>query len=563
MKNFVFKEMLLVSFLEKTGRRIPFHPKVTIIRGNNEMGKSSLIKSIMRTFGAEPTKVHPRWLKADVRSVIRFEVTGTEYALLRYGNRFAAFDAGGKLIGRFRSVTKELAPFLANLLDFGLRLPTREGEFVPLPPAYYFLPFYMDQDASWGETWAGFAKLDQFANWRRGVIEYHAGIRGNTYYEAQAEKLDAESEANKLRRRRENLQQVYDDLSTRFESAQFSVDFSAYRSEVDELLRHCDVLHRQEEEFKAKITDLWNHRDSLKTQHAIAIHAREESKKDFEYAISLNEDHVACPTCGANYTSSFAERFSIALDEDHCTSLALRLSDEIAEVDAKIKGELEKASKVAAELGSIEKLLAKREGEVALRDVIQQAGRKELHDVMRGDIVKLEWQENREVARGSAAVKRMTRLDSKERRREVNGFYSDRMQSYLSALDVHGVQDQDILRVDRRIGGTGSELPRALLAFQFAFFEVMERYGSSKLAPIVIDSPNQQDQDDSHLKKILQFINYRKPQNSQLILGLVDTLGMQFGGSEIVLENRYGLLREDEFQSVGSEVQRFVDVALE
>jgi predicted ATPase len=83
MKSFIFKEMLLASFLEKKARRIRFDPKMTIIRGGNETGKSSLIKSIFRTFGAEPAKVHSKWIDADVRSVIRFEVDGTLFALLQ------------------------------------------------------------------------------------------------------------------------------------------------------------------------------------------------------------------------------------------------------------------------------------------------------------------------------------------------------------------------------------------------------------------------------------------------------------------------------------------------
>lgn len=134
MSNFIFKEMLLASFTERKARRIQFDPKVTIIRGDNETGKSSLIKSLVRTFGAEPAKVHPKWLEADVRSVVKFEVDAIPYAILRHGNSFAVFDGNGTALGQFQSVTRDLAPFLAKLFNFGLRLPDREGAFVALPP---------------------------------------------------------------------------------------------------------------------------------------------------------------------------------------------------------------------------------------------------------------------------------------------------------------------------------------------------------------------------------------------------------------------------------------------
>jgi len=230
MKRFYFREMLLVSFLERKARRVTFHPKVTIVRGDNETGKSSLIKSILRSFGAEPAKVHPNWLNADVRSLIRFEIEGRPFSLLRHGSFFAAFDGQDRLIARFRSITNDLAPFLAQQFGFGLRLPTRDGKFVPLPPAYYFLPFYMDQDASWVQQWSGFDNLQQFPNWKRGVIEYHAGIRGNEYYETQAAKLELESQVARIQRKHEGLHEVYSGLSQRFEAAKFNIDFLAYRA---------------------------------------------------------------------------------------------------------------------------------------------------------------------------------------------------------------------------------------------------------------------------------------------------------------------------------------------
>jgi hypothetical protein len=47
-----------------------------------------------------------------------------------------------------------------------------------------------------------------------------------------------------------------------------------------------------------------------------------------------------------------------------------------------------------------------------------------------------------------------------------------------------------------------------------------------------------------------------------LVLGLVGSGGVNFEGSEIVLDQDRSLLRGDEFGSVSEELQRYVDVAL-
>lgn len=563
MKNFIFRELLLVSFREKKARRIRFDPEITVIRGNNETGKSSLIKSIFRTFGAEPAKVHPNWINADVWSVIHFEIDGTRFTFLRHGNSYAAFNSKGQLLGRFQSVTKDLAPFFARLTSFGLRLPNRQGKFGFLPPAYYFLPFYLDQDASWQKQWSGFSGLEQYANWKHPVTEYHAGIRGNEYYEAQASKFEAETELNKVRRRREGLEEAYYSLSRKFAVAEFSIDFNVYRAEVEELLKECEALHQREEAYKARICELRNQRRALQTQLDITLHARDEFRLDYDYANDLAEDEVACPTCGACYANSFAERFAIATDEDYCADLALRLNEELNDIDARIAREGEGSNEVIEELVAIERLLGRREGEIALGDLIRQEGRRELRDVMTRDIGDLRAEEGRVTTLIESASARMKELDSKEHRETIRDFYEQKMRLFLRQLDVQSVEEKVLRRVDAVIRDTGSELPRALLAYQMALLHVAARFGSAAVAPLVIDSPNQQDQDDPHLQCILTFIRDQRPSNLQLVLSLVDTGEVEFGGTEVVLDQKYSVLSEGEYKEVVGEVQYFVDEALE
>ena len=562
MKRFLYKEMLLASFRERKARRIQFDPNVTVVRGENETGKSCLIKSLLRTFGAEPARVHPGWDDADVRSFVRFEIDGTTYGLLRHGKSYAAFGPNEEVLGRFQSVTKELGPFLADLLGFNLKLLSREGELVSPPPAYYFLPYYMDQDVSWAEPWAAFARLGQFPKWKSSVIQYHAGIRGNDYYEAKAVKTEAEKAKNEARRRREGLDQVYQKLATEFPPAQFNTDFSAYRAEMEELLHQCDLLRKDEESFKGRVLELRTIRGALKAQLEITEQARAEAEKDYEFAVNTETEEVECPTCGAHYSNSFAERFSIAVDEDRCGSLALELSERLAEVDAKLAAEVECAEVVCGKLQEIERLLALREGEVTLGDLVRQAGRNELGAVVCESIAEAQKEEGDQAVKMADADARMKQIDSRTRRKEVNGLYEAKTRTFLNQLDVRTVKDKSIRKVDARIDSTGSELPRALLASNMAFLHVIASYGSAAFAPIVIDSPNQQDQDPEHLSKMLAFIKSERPAGSQLILALVDPGNVAYGGHDVVLDRKLSLLSEQEFSQVAPELQHLVNAAL-
>src|SRR3954464_4812156 len=114
MKKFVLRELILLSLREEKGRRIEFHPQVTLLKGSNRTGKSCLIKSIYGSLGATAGKVQDDWKAAKVVSLITIEVEGRTYRILRSGSRFALFGADDSLIKKYNGITREFGPYLAN-----------------------------------------------------------------------------------------------------------------------------------------------------------------------------------------------------------------------------------------------------------------------------------------------------------------------------------------------------------------------------------------------------------------------------------------------------------------
>ena len=102
----------------------------------------------------------------------------------------------------------------------------------------------------------------------------------------------------------------------------------------------------------------------------------------------------------------------------------------------------------------------------------------------------------------------------------------------------------------------GSMLPRTLLAYYFAILDLAARRSPSTVCPIVIDSPNQQAQDDHSLGLMLRFIADRRPENTQLILAIEKTMGVDLGGKLIELNDKYHLLAESEYESVKAKFRR-------
>jgi hypothetical protein len=127
MRRCVFESLSMLSLTEKKARKVPFHPRATIIRGPNDTGKSCLMKTIYRTFSAVPPQLHPKWKEAEVRSLVRFKVGERSFAMLHNEGRFSVFDGAGQCLITSSSITNELSPFLADIFSFRLQLQSRSA----------------------------------------------------------------------------------------------------------------------------------------------------------------------------------------------------------------------------------------------------------------------------------------------------------------------------------------------------------------------------------------------------------------------------------------------------
>jgi hypothetical protein len=109
---------------------------------------------------------------------------------------------------------------------------------------------------------------------------------------------------------------------------------------------------------------------------------------------------------------------------------------------------------------------------------------------------------------------------------------------------------------------SGSDLPRAILAYVFSILHVIRNYGSSVFCPIVIDAPRQQEQDIVNYLKMLEFIRDNLPDDSQLILSLVDDCDIDFDGFIMDMNVKYSALSENEYSSIAKEIAPFSNANL-
>jgi hypothetical protein len=559
MRSLRFRSCLLVSHREKRGRFVEFHPIATVLKGPNDTGKSSIVKSLYQALGADPELEHPRWKAADVSTVLTFTIDGEVYRAFRAGRTYALFQ-GERMVARYTSITMGLGPALADLLSFHLKLTDREGKVVVPPPAYLFLPFYCDQDNGWSEAWSSFARLGQFANWRREVIPFHAGLRSKAYYIA----MELAARAGKEREDPFSDRTALIQLARKPElnsDVDAEIDPKSFQLEIDELVQQHNVVANAREKYRQRLQELNGRQLQLSAQKDILLQVRNELHADYNFSVNTLESSVECPTCGQVHQNSFAERFAIAQDEAKSADLLGQVSGDLATTVEDIAKSRAGFDQKSTEASRIQELLSRHRGLVTFKQIVQREGQKEYRASLNAQITELDQIIGRLDRQITEARERMQLADSDVQKQEILSEYRRLMGLSLKQLRVTSLAESDYRQIDSRLKETGSDRPRAILAYMFVMLHLIRDAENTPDCPIVIDSPNQQDQDDVNHPLMLEYIRDHRPEDSQLILCLVDDCDMEFGGHVLTLEDKDFVLREQDYQGCASEIAPFESAA--
>lgn len=562
MKNLRFQSLLLLSQKEKSARKISFDPTATLILGENDTGKSSLIKAIYATFGADPAVVHPDWKSLGVVSAVEFDINDVRYRLLRASNIFALFAHDGTKLWSVSGVTSNLAPQLADILGIRLRMQSRDGEFVVPPPAYFFAPFYVDQDAGWQRNWSSLANMQQFEKYRASLALFHAGVRPNEYYAAQAAKIEADRAKSELSKERDALERAARRLQAGRKILAFDLRPEDFGDRIDEFTRRASALRAKQHEVKVKLAALHSTRAMLVEQTEIAGASLAELDADFAFLRKSPDAEIACPTCGTLHHNDFTNKFSLIADVDACRSFLLEARQDLARVEQEIGVEKQRFTSFDQDIIAIEAILNETEGDLRLRDILEGESERLVDAAFANERREIDLAVGERDGDAEAATAVMKSYSDRKREKTIKDFFAEKLQRFALHLQVPTLPDSFFKSLYANPPETGSDQPRALLAYYYAFAHTVREFSSAISAPLVIDSPVQQDQDPANAERIMQFAVANVPDGMQLILGSVRLHNAKYVGKRIELVDKRHLLRAEEFDAVHQELEPLLNSLL-
>ncbi|EGQ8192877.1 TPA: AAA family ATPase [Vibrio parahaemolyticus] len=540
MKSIYFKSAHILSLRDKKGFSFKFSPDINIITGENDTGKSSFIKSLYHTLGAD-IRLDKKWKEDDFVSKVVICVSNRDYAFLRHEKRISIFDIteGQEHHLVTSSSRTDIALTVRDIFDFNLELVTKsnlvQGQ---AQPASLYLPYYIDQDNGWGKVLDSFSSLAMYKDWQNNILNFHTGVKPKEYYTLQGKINLIDIDLVEIRATLKALEAAKKRFEESFGRVLFDVDVQYYEELLERFLHKCQDLHKEETEYRIKLIEVLSLRDEL-------VAEIEESKRQ------LDENNIDSlpPSAGLE------ARYAVLEHRDKLLQIIPELYEQKSVYDdqiTKIKEDLKNAKRLSSEL---KEMLQEVKEQLSLQDVINSQASKQVEVTFDEQINELLQKIGELDIVRTKLSKEIAKFEDKKRAKEINDKFKESLKFAQTELGIKDPKVGTILQYGPiSKSETGSRAPRAILAYHYALLKTIEDKSTSPMLPVVIDSPKQQDPDPRTTKKLFDLCIDGLSTNCQLIIGSVSLERETNQFKTLTMTDKYSLLKPELYNQVYQEI---------
>lgn len=544
MKAVYFKSLMIADLQNRTARVQSFEKGLNVVTSaDNHVGKSSLLKSLYYTLGAE-VDYDSVWDKQSKLYIATLGVGEKEYRVARFLKRFAVFE-GEKLLKITDSVAKELAPLLGEIFDFSVYLPRKDtGKVEMAPPVFTFMPYYIDQDKGWSGLYNSFAAIEQYKSADRiKSLYYHLNIYTKGTVELMAER-------DCLKEHLETLAIESDRLNTILTALREETDNLPPADTVSELEAHFETAKKRIEQLVRQIGATRNEIQGLETalrqhQYNLRVITEYVSTKDMVSEDDTHKRHI-CPNCGYVFDEEIFNlvraNYGIMNENYMCQQIQLLIDS----VSDKLGLAKERYVSLSRRMREEESAFQVEQNEFDI--YIRQRGltasvrrfQKQLDEVV---------VETREINQHIKEIsKELRNLPNRE---EVEEKYIECVRLNIMTLDAWDPAYDGTIRLLKPIKAQGTLENKIILAQFVALFQTMEYFktGATRFS-FVVDSPRAKEASIASSKDILKMIAQMK-MLPQIILATIDyseyESEIEAPANVIVLTEKRKLLNSNDF----------------
>ncbi len=512
--NIIFKQLIITDIKEEVSKKIVFESKRNLLSSANGKGKSTIMKSLYHSLGANADFDGNIDKKSMIFDLI-IEYGSIEYRVIRFVDQYLIFKNNALDMTCERGNISHLAEYYKNEFGMYVYLEDKKERLSIAPPAYSFIPYYLDQDRSWKKEQFPFDNMGQYEKTARNDLYfYHLSIYNDEYNAVKLRYKSQQLECKRLSVQHEQAISTYLQLKK-----DLSVEGVCVNEKEIELL-----IEDISAEINSKL-DIFNKTKkelySLENEQAeclCQIKNLSEVLKALDSQKKIPSSQVQCPSCGMIFEIDIEKEVKELYNKLFLQSRKEFYLLHSEKIDVQIQ---EKQKELNACVDEINQLESKLQQEHANYDLYTK--RKAADSIFKDLRIKI-GEIGSLLSQADNEAKRLKNIlnESEIKTTEIKDEFRKRYIHNLTQLNVKKFNSNKIKAFEKLAIG-GSQYVRSTLAFFYSFLELKKQFNKGKFqCPLVIDSPREGEQDDMNSRKIIEFIFNKYDGDEQLIVASVN-----------------------------------------
>ena len=511
--NVIFKNILIVDIEKKTARKITLHERFNIFTSSeNHVGKSSLLKSLYYTLGAD-VFFDDRWKKENKFCSLDFNFNEKNYTINRLKTKYCIFE-NDKLIFQ-GSETKNIIPILESIFNFTIYLRNKNKHLTKAYPVLTYLPYYIDQDSGWEETpFSSFITGQYDKKQILHSLYYHLGLQEDAISDA----------VNNLKSNEKKLKEIEDDVNNEKNVLWLLLSKSGQIIEGVDIADLEKRLTFSKEKIESVVKEIIISRNRIQKLQSELVQHQAQLKIIADYSkikSDLSPDKkvdqtLLCPNCGYNISSNLYDmvRKSYSVqNENYLNQQIIHIVDNI-KLDLKIESEnylnLQNMLKEEEEIKSESK-------KPYLLYITQRGLSKTIMELQ--DSIGTKEQEIQKLQINNKILKKL--IDNSDKKKEIDIAYKSNLNLSFNNLGIP-LDEMNDVGLMKLANGQGTLSTKIILAQYLALFKTMEKLETNAPHfPFVVDSPKAKEAVGESVNFIFEQLSYLNIP-SQIIISTVE-----------------------------------------
>lgn len=543
MKKINFKKLIIADLKDNKAFNIDFDNNLNIISSDkdngNKKGKSVLMKSLYHTLGAD-SFFDDKWKLATKSFLLEIGIDEDIFYFYRFNNMFKIFNFNKEEIFKTED-RKKLSFYLKDLFCFSIQLPNRNtGDLELTPPAFWYILNFLDQDKMTCSKFSSFKNLEQYKNFKEDTLYSHFGIFNEEYYNLTKEIQELEKLNNNIKFEINTLNNIILKIDEEIGNTTYCTNNENLNYEIENSKSEYEELVNSLSKTRNKLLDLRNNKIELES----SINELNNKMKNRDSILKKFDGHT-CPTC-----NSIVDSIIFKHSQYNCKQDYLFLSQSLEVQYVKIIDEIEKEEETYKEFSDKLESYNKKIRSINknIDSVIKHKGYIEMRDKMQCDLNET----NKKLLEINSKLKEEKKKYKKyiELKKEVNSKYCNLMIEGKERFNLKEIENEKFENIKNNFEVGGSNKPISTIIWYFNLLNLKYVFNPDCVRfPIVLDSPNNAELDDTKKKELFNYIFSNYDKNSQLI---ISTLGFDLNDYPNLKNNKIIKLTNEKYELLTS-----------